>query len=99
MASAVGLASSCLLTWVATFCDCDTRVTRMAAATDSSSEGTCATRPSPMVSRLNTRTASPALMPCWPMPMAMPPRMLMIRISTPATASPRTNLLAPSMAP
>jgi hypothetical protein len=33
------------------------------------------------------------------MPIAMPPTMFTIVISTPATASPRTNLLAPSIAP
>jgi hypothetical protein len=33
------------------------------------------------------------------MPMATPPRMLMIVMTMPAIASPRMNLLAPSIAP
>ena len=38
-------------------------------------------------------------MPCWAMPMIMPPITLMNTISTPAIASPRTNFEAPSIAP
>jgi hypothetical protein len=39
------------------------------------------------------------VMPRWRTPMANPPTMLMSVIRMAAMASPRTNLLAPSMAP
>ncbi len=75
------------------------RVTRMAAAADSSSAGICATRPSPMVSRAYWRKASPNDRSYISAPIATPPTMLMMRIRMLAIASPRTNLEAPSMAP
>jgi hypothetical protein len=43
--------------------------------------------------------ASPNAMPDWATPMIMPPIRLIEVIKMPAMASPRTNLLAPSMAP
>ena len=46
-----------------------------------------------------TDAASAAGMPCWAMPTAKPPTRLMNRIRMPAMASPRMNLLAPSIAP
>ena len=76
-----------------------TRVTMMAVANDSSSEGIWATKPSPMVSNTYNLPASLALKLCCNMPMAMPPTKLMSKISKPAMASPLTNLDAPSMAP
>ena len=45
------------------------------------------------------RPPAPAVRPCCATPMMKPPTMLMNRISMPAIASPRTNLLAPSMEP
>ena len=77
----------------------EVRVTMMAVAEDSSSEGIWATRPSPMLSRMKVLVASAKVMPAWVTPMTMPPMMLMNRIRIPAMASPRTNLLAPSMEP
>ncbi|MNN55831.1 hypothetical protein D3C81_1707270 [compost metagenome] len=50
-ASALGEANICRLTCWPISSELDTRVTMMAAAVDSSREGICATRPSPMVSR------------------------------------------------
>ncbi|MNU08132.1 hypothetical protein D3C72_2540400 [compost metagenome] len=50
-ASALGEANICRLTCWPMSSEDDTRVTMIAAAVDSSSEGICATRPSPMVSR------------------------------------------------
>ena len=76
-----------------------TRVTMMAVASDRNKEGICATRPSPMVNRTYSLVASPTGKLCWPMPMAKPPTMLMIKINRPAIASPLTNLEAPSMEP
>ncbi|MNE98034.1 hypothetical protein D3C80_1964870 [compost metagenome] len=77
----------------------EARVTMIAAAVDNSSDGNCATKPSPMVNKAYTLPASLNGMPCWSMPMSMPPMRLMNRISRPAMASPRTNLLAPSIEP
>jgi hypothetical protein len=77
----------------------DTRVTRIATATDSKSAGICATNPSPMVRSAYVRPASETDMPCCAAPMMMPPNRLMKTINMPAMASPRTNLLAPSIAP
>ncbi|MNY61347.1 hypothetical protein D3C86_1980200 [compost metagenome] len=51
-ASARGEANICRLTWAPMSSEVDTRVTMIAAAVDSSSDGICATRPSPMVSRV-----------------------------------------------
>ncbi|EDT37166.1 hypothetical protein BamMEX5DRAFT_7058 [Burkholderia ambifaria MEX-5] len=68
-------------------------------ATEITSAGTCVTMPSPIVSSVNVRTASANGMPIWATPTAHPPRMSMSRIMMPATASPLTNLLAPSIEP
>ena len=65
---------------------------------ETSSAGTCETRPSPIDSTVKVFTASPNDMPR-PAPMMMPPMTLMARMRRPAMASPRTNLLAPSIAP
>ena len=63
------------------------------------SAGIWLTRPSPTVSRVKVCVASAKLMPFWATPMMMPPMTLIAMIRRPAMASPRTNLLAPSMAP
>ncbi|MNP28325.1 hypothetical protein D3C76_1212840 [compost metagenome] len=51
IASALGEANICRLTCWPMSSELETRVTMIAAAVDSSSDGSCATRPSPMVSR------------------------------------------------
>ncbi len=75
------------------------RVTRMPVATEISSAGICAHRPSPTVSSENVCTASLNGMPCCRTPTTMPPIRLMPVIMMPAIASPLTNLEAPSIAP
>ena len=77
----------------------DARVTRMPAAVEMISAGTCDTRPSPIDSSVNRWSESLMLMPFCAIPMAKPPSTFTIVISTAAIASPRTNLLAPSIAP
>ena len=52
-----------------------------------------------MVSVVKSEAAWPRLMPDSIMPMNSPPTILIRMIIMPAMASPRTNLLAPSMAP
>ena len=75
------------------------RVTSRPAASEIRKAGTWVTRPSPMVSVVKSEPASRRLIPNSIMPMNSPPMMLMSVITMPAMASPRTNLLAPSMAP
>ena len=53
------------------------RVTRMPVATEISSAGIWAQRPSPIVSSEKWWPASPNGMPCWTTPMTMPPSRLM----------------------
>ena len=55
--------------------------------------------PSPIVSSVYVLAAVPASRPCCITPTNSPPMMLMNMIRMPATASPRTNLEAPSMEP
>ena len=80
------------------FCDAE-RVTRMPVATEISSAGICAHRPSPTVSSENLAAASPNGRPCCMTPMMMPPTRLISVIRMPAIASPLTNFEAPSIAP
>ena len=68
-------------------------------ATEISSAGICAHRPSPTDSSEKCWPASANGIFCWTTPMMMPPMRLMPVISTPAMASPLTNLEAPSIAP
>ncbi len=56
-------------------------------------------RPSPMVSLVKSSAVGPASQPFWIIPTPNPPSTLMAVMMSPAMASPRTNLLAPSMAP
>jgi len=98
-ASAFGLRVSCVTSSLPMSWARDMRVTMIACAVESSSAGTCATRPSPMVSRVYTRAASLNARSWLSVPMARPPTMLTSRIMMPAVASPRTNLLAPSIEP
>ena len=48
--SARGLSNICVNTWLDMASELDTRVTMIAVAVDSTSDGICATSPSPMVS-------------------------------------------------
>ena len=75
------------------------RVTRMPVATEISSAGICAHRPSPTDSSEKCWPASPSGMPSCTTPMTMPPIRLIAVISMPAMASPLTNFEAPSIAP
>ena len=75
------------------------RVTKMPAAVEMISAGSCCTRPSPTVKIVYLARDSIAVMSFCSMPMAKPALMLMMVMIRPATASPRTNLLAPSIAP
>ena len=75
------------------------RVTRMPVATEISSAGIWAHRPSPIDSSEKCWPASPNDMPIWTTPMMMPPSRLMPVIRMPAIASPLTNFEAPSIAP
>ena len=75
------------------------RLTMIPAEVEMISEGIWETSPSPMVSRVYVSAA-------WRMgifslitPMNSPPTILMTMMTMLATASPRTNLLAPSMEP
>ncbi len=93
----------CSSSWSATSvprsCSDAERVTRMPVATEISSAGICAQRPSPTVSSEKCAAASPNGMPCCMTPMTMPPTRLMPVIRMPAIASPLTNFEAPSIAP
>ena len=75
------------------------RVTMMPVATEISSAGICAARPSPTVSRLKCWIASLKGMPCCMTPTTIPPMRLIRTIRTAAIASPLTNFEAPSIAP
>ena len=75
------------------------RVTMMPVATEISSAGIWAARPSPTVSSEKCEAASPNGMPCWTTPTMMPPSRLMTVIRMAAMASPLTNFEAPSIAP
>src|SRR6478735_4012782 len=69
------------------------------AASETIRAGTWVTRPSPTDSFVKTSAAFASDRPWCVTPMMMPPKMLMAVMIRPATASPRTNFEAPSMAP
>ena len=71
----------------------------MPAAVETISAGICDTSPSPTVSVVKVAAASANGMPCRPSPIAKPPTMFTQVMINPATASPRTNFAAPSIAP
>ncbi len=75
------------------------RVTMMPVATEISSAGICAARPSPTVSSEKCAAASPNGIPCCMTPTMIPPMRLMRTIRIAAIASPLTNFEAPSIAP
>ena len=76
-----------------------TRVTNKPAAVDTISAGIWPARPSPMVRIVYDFSASVIAISCCTTPIATPPSTLTSVITMPAMASPRTNLLAPSIAP
>ncbi len=80
-------------------CFSPARATIRPAAMAMMKAGICEARPSPMVSLVKTEMVSPKLHPLIAMPIAIPPMMLTSVMISPAIASPRTNLLAPSIAP
>ena len=98
--SAIGYCANCFASALSAAPSMPAFVTSKPAATETTSAGICVTRPSP-TERQHVRVDQPRSigMPCDMMPMMMPPTMLMNTIRMPAMASPRTNLLAPSMAP
>ncbi len=75
------------------------RVTMMPVATEISSAGICAARPSPTVSSEKWAAASENGIPCCIVPTMIPPTRLMMTMRTAAIASPLTNFEAPSIAP
>ena len=75
------------------------RVTMMPVATEISSAGICAARPSPTLSSEKCWIASPNGRSCMNTPMTTPPMRLIAVIRTAAIASPLTNFEAPSIAP
>ena len=75
------------------------RLTTIPAAVDIKSAGICDTRPSPIVRIVYVVAASNAVMPFCNVPIISPPSILIAVIISPATASPLTNLLAPSIDP
>ncbi len=99
-ANACGRENSCLRNSLGRLVDWLLRVTSRPAASEIRNAGTWLTRPSPMVSLVKTaRRRGASDMPAWITPMNRPPTMLISVITMPAMASPRTNLLAPSIAP
>ena len=74
-------------------------VTKSPAASDTTSAGICVTNPSPIVNTVYLLMASPMLSPWLIIPIRIPPNTLTNVMMRPATASPRTNFDAPSMAP
>ena len=98
-ASACGESNTWPRIWVPMSCSLPTRETTIAEATEISRAGICATSASPTARVTYEPAAAPASMPCMVMPMTKPPTVEMNRISRPAIASPRTNLLAPSIEP
>ena len=80
-------------------CFSPARATMSPAAIAMMKAGTCEARPSPIVSFVKTDTVLPKSQPLMNIPMAMPPMMFTPVMISAAMASPRTNLLAPSIAP
>ncbi|MNH02837.1 hypothetical protein D3C79_620830 [compost metagenome] len=98
--STKGLPSTWLSMLRPRFCSSPlTRVTMNPAPMAISNAGICATRPSPMVSRVKVDSAVDRSMPNCPTPMAMPPMKLTKMITMPAMASPLMNFMAPSNEP
>ena len=93
----------CFMSWPATSVprsDSEAlRVTMMPAATEMSSAGICAVRPSPIVRSEKCWAASPIGIPCCMTPMRMPPMRLIAVMIMAAMTSPLTNFEAPSIAP
>ena len=69
------------------------------AAREITKDGICATKPSPIASKVYVSRALEKSKLCCMVPTKRPPIILTTVITIPATASPRTYLLAPSIAP
>lgn len=76
----------------------DILVTRKPELIEIMSDGIWLTRPSPMERMVKVLTALATVIP-FEYPITIPPTMLIAVIMSPAFASPRMNLLAPSIAP
>ena len=76
-----------------------TRVTMTPDVMEMRSAGICPTRPSPIVRMPKRLTHHATSLSNISMPMRMPPMMLIAVMMRPATASPFTNFIAPSIAP
>ena len=90
---------TCSMTASETLFRLDELVTMMPAAVEITSAGIWVTSPSPTVRTVYSESARVIGIPRCTTPMKMPPTMLMAVIRSPAIASPRTNLAAPSIAP
>ena len=76
-----------------------TRVTMTPEVIEIRSAGIWLTRPSPIVRMPKRLTHQATSLSNMSMPMRMPPTMLIAVMMSPATASPLTNFIAPSIAP
>ena len=74
-------------------------LTIIPAAVEIRIAGICVTRPSPIVRMVYVAAASDTAISFCRTPMISPPIILIAVMTRPATASPLTNLLAPSIAP
>ena len=74
-------------------------MTSIPAAVETIKAGICVTKPSPTVSLVKVSKASPKAISRCATPITIPPTILLPVINKPATASPLTNLAAPSIAP
>ena len=99
------MAFGCAKNWLTMSCpsglffSSPTRVTMTPDVIDTSSAGICETRPSPTVRMPYLVIAHETSLPFMNTPMQMPPTMLIAVMMRPATASPFTNFIAPSIAP
>ena len=98
-ASACGRENNCRKNSLGKFVSLLERVTSKPAANEIKNAGTWLTSPSPIVSFVKISAAWVNDMPPCAMPITKPPMMLISVIKMAAMASPRTNLLAPSIAP
>ena len=92
--------TSCITDWFANLSSSILdRVMIIAVAVESTRAGICATRPSPIVKIVYISPDSAAVKSWEKIPIKSPPIKLTMVIMIPATASPFTNLLDPSIAP
>ena len=94
-----GCAVNCLVMSLPKSVSAAARVTMIPVAVEINSAGTWVTMPSPTVNSVNFCSDSMIERCCCATPTMKPPTVLIATMITAATASPRTNLLAPSIAP